>query len=422
MPDSMSGEGEGNQAINERLLLLLLSAIQFTVIVDFLIILPLGPQYMRVFAIGPDKFGVIVSAYALSAGLAGIASGLFLDHFDRKHALAVLYLGFTLGTLGCALAPTYDLLVLARAGAGAFGGVVGALILAIIGDVVPEGRRGAAMGIVMSSFSVASICGVPIGLLLASHLNWHVPFSALAVLSFLILIVAWFALPSMHGHLERAREDHPLARTLAVLSRNDHQMAFVFMAILTFTGFFIFPNIANYMVMNVGLTEKQLPLIYLFGGLCTVFSLNWIGRWADRAGKHHAFTRISFCAVIPILAVTTLPRVPLFVAIAVSTLLMVCMSGRMVPAMALLTSSIEARYRGGFMSLNSSVQQFASGLAAFASGQILHQTPNGRLLHFPVVGGISIACALACIYLARFLKSPQAAMSAQIAEQPGSVL
>jgi predicted MFS family arabinose efflux permease len=126
--------------------------------------------------------------------------------------------------------------------------------------------------------------------------------------------------------------------------------------------------------------------------------------------------------VIPILGITTLPRVPLFVAIAVSTLLMVCMSGRMVPAMALLTSSIEARYRGGFMSLNSSVQQFASGLAAFASGQILHQTPNGRLLHFPLVGGISIACALGCIYLARFLKSPEAATSVQLAEQPGGVL
>src|SRR5262249_36270829 len=156
--------------LNERLLLYVLAAIQFTAVVDFLIILPLGPQYMRVFGISPAQFGVIVSAYALSAGVSGVATGVFLDRFDRKRALLVLYLGFPLGTLFCALAPGYYLLVAARAVAGAFGGVSGALILAIIGDVVPEERRGAAMGLVMSSFSVASICGVPIGLLLASHL------------------------------------------------------------------------------------------------------------------------------------------------------------------------------------------------------------------------------------------------------------
>src|SRR5215467_5999101 len=171
------------QPLNERLLLLVLASIQFSAIVDFLIIMPLGPQYMRVFGISPAQFGIIVSAYAVSAGISGIAAGFFLDRFDRKRALLALYSGFTLGTLSCALAPTYHLLVGARVVAGAFGGVAGALILAIIGDVVPESRRGAAMGLVMSSFSVASICGVPLGLFLATQLNWHVPFYGLALLS-----------------------------------------------------------------------------------------------------------------------------------------------------------------------------------------------------------------------------------------------
>src|SRR5439155_12208935 len=188
---------------------------------------------------------------------------------------------------------------------------------------IPEERRGAAMGLVMSSFSVASICGVPVGLFLAANLSWHVPFWVLSVLSAVILASAARVMPSLRDHLHHARDRHPTARMLAVLQRADHQMAFLFMAVLTCTGFMIFPYIANYMVANVGLTEKQLPLIYLSGGLCTIFSMNWIGRWADRAGKRRVFTLMSLSATLPILAVTNLPRVPLPVAVAASTLLLI---------------------------------------------------------------------------------------------------
>lgn len=403
---------KGSRSLDERLLLFVLAAIQFTAIVDFVIILPLGPQYMRVFDIGPGQFGKIVSSYAISAGISGIAAGFFLDRFDRKRALLSLYFGFAVGTLFCALAPTYHLLVAARAVAGAFGGVVGGLILAIVGDVIPEERRGAAMGFVMSSFSVASICGLPLGLVLASTINWHVPFFVLAGLSLVVLLAAAWAMPSLTGHRARAREEHPIARTLGVLSHSDHQMAFLFMALLTFTGFLVFPNLANYMVMNVGLTEKQLPLIYLCGGLCTVFSMNWIGRWADCSGKLRVFVLMSLSATVPLIAITNLPRVHLIVAVATSTLLMICMSGRMVPAMAMMTASIEARYRGGFMSINSSVQQFALGLAAYVSGSIMGQTSSGELTHFPLIGALSVICALSCIYFARYLKAPLQATSA----------
>jgi predicted MFS family arabinose efflux permease len=148
-------------------------------------------------------------------------------------------------------------------------------------------------------------------------------------------------------------------------------------------------------------------LIYLVGGICTVFSMNWIGRWADRSGKLRVFVLMSLSATIPIVAITNLPRVPLFVAIATSTLLMICMSGRMVPAMALMTASIEARYRGGFMSINSSVQQFAAGLASIVSGYIIGHTPTGQLTRFPTIGALSVVFALTCIYLARYLKSPE---------------
>jgi predicted MFS family arabinose efflux permease len=393
--------------LNERYLLLVLAAIQFTATVDFLIILPLGPQYMRVFNINPGQFGLIVSAYAVAAGISGVTTGVFLDRFDRRRALLWLYVGFTIGTLCCAIAPTYPLLVVARAVAGAFGGVAGAFILAIIGDFVPEERRGRAMGLVMSSFSVASICGVPLGLLLASHISWHVPFFALAAISLLVLAAAAGVLPPLRGHLEKAHDAHPIARLLAVLAEPAHRMAFVFMAVLTFTGFLIFPNLANYMVLNVGLIERQLPLIYLSGGLCTVFTMNWIGRWADLSGKPRVFTIMSLCSLVPILWLTNLPRVPLAEAIGTSTLLMICMSGRFVPAMAMMTASVEARYRGGFMSMNSSVQQLASGFAAFVSGHLLGQTPGGQITHYPVIGAISATCALLCIYLARYLTSAE---------------
>jgi predicted MFS family arabinose efflux permease len=389
---------------NERLLLLLLAAINFTINLDFLIVLPLGPQYMRVMHITPAQFNVMVAAYAIAAGISGIAAGFFLDRFDRKTALIFLFLGFATGTLACALAPTYQLLVAARAIAGMFGGVTGAVVLSIVGDVIPEFRRGEAMGMVMSAFSVASIFGVPLGLVLATDFNWHVPFFAIAGICVPILIAVARFVPPLRGHLEHVRDQHPAARMLAVLMEPNHQVAFLFMAVLTCAGFTIFPTLATYMVYNVGLTEKQLPLIYLTGGLCTLFSMNWVGRWADRAGKLRVFTLMSLSASVPILVLTNLPRVPLAAALATSTLLMICMSGRFVPAMAMMTATVESRYRGGFMSVNSSVQQFSCGVAAWISGSIIGQGANQEITHYPIAGLVSLSCVVACIWLARFLR------------------
>jgi len=391
--------------------LLLLAAIQFTTNLDFLIILPLGPQYMRVMHITPAQFNTIVAAYAIAAGIAGLVAGFFLDRFDRKTALLFLFVGFATGTLFCALAPTYGLLVGARAIAGMFGGVTGAVILAIVGDVIPEHRRGKAMGMVMSAFSVASIAGVPLGLVLASHFNWHVPFYAIAGICVPILIAVLRCVPDLRSHLAHSADKHPAMQMLAVLAEPNHQMAFLFMAVLTCAGFTIFPTLATYMVYNVGMTEKQLPFIYLTGGLCTLFSMNLIGRWADRAGKLRVFILMSLAASIPIVALTNLPRVPVVVAVAVSTLLMICMSGRFVPAMAMMTATVESRHRGGFMSVNSSVQQFSSGLAAWISGGIIGQGLNKEITHYPIAGLISLSCVLVCIWLARFLRSAPGAVS-----------
>jgi len=388
---------------NERWVLLVLTAIQFTTNLDFLIILPLGPQYMRVMHISPGQFNTIVAAYAVAAGISGVAAGFFLDRFDRKTALLGLFLGFTAGTLLCALAPSYRLLVAARAIAGMFGGVTGAVVLAIVGDIIPDFRRGAAMGMVMSAFSVASIFGVPLGLVLAAEFSWHIPFYAIAAICVPILIAVFRCVPPLRVHLHQGSTQHPGARMLTVLLEPNHQKAFLFMSVLTCAGFTIFPTLATYMVHNVGLTEKQLPYIYLTGGICTLFSMNWVGRWADRVGKRNVFTCMSLLAAIPVIVLTNLPHVPLGVALATSTLLMICMSGRFVPAMAMMTSAVEARYRGGFMSVNSSVQQFSCGLAAWISGAIIGQGPNQEITHYPLAGLVSVVCVLTCIWLARFL-------------------
>jgi len=337
----------------ERALLALLAVVQFTTVLDFLIILPLGPQYMRVMRIGPHEFALIVSAYAISAGISGVASGFFLDYFDRKRALLGLFGGFAVGTLFCALDQGYHQLVLARVLAGAFGGITGAVSLAIVGDAIPEERRGAAMGMVMSGWSVAMIGGVPLGLYLVQCWNWHAPFYALAGLSALILPVAARLLPPMRGHLQHTREAHPVARVWRVWMERNHQMAFLFMAVITGSGALLFPYIPAYMEANTGMTETQVPFIYLTGGLCTLASMNLIGRWADRAGKPPVFVIMSSCAMVPILLFTNLHHVPFVAGIAVTTLLMVCMSGRFVPGMAMITASVQARYRGGFMSANS---------------------------------------------------------------------
>jgi multidrug resistance protein len=391
--------------IHEGWLLAVLAAIQFTAVLDFMIIMPLGPQYMRVFKIGPSEFGLIVSAYALSAGVAGIVAGFFIDRFDRKKALIGLYLGFTLGTLFCALAIEYWTLVAARVVAGAFGGVTMGVVMAVIGDVIPEERRGRAMGIVMSSFSIASICGVPAGLYVANQLDWHMTFYALSALCVLVLILMFKVMPSLRGHLEHHGDESAAERMAAVLKHRKHLMGLLFMAMLMCTGFVVFPFLATYMVSNVGLTEQQLPLIYLCGGICTLFSMNLIGRWADRVGKYRVFVTMTLLAMIPAVIVTNLPHVALSIALVFSTIFMVCSSGRVVPAMAMLTSSIEPRHRGGFMSINSSVQQLSSGVAAWASGHIIgHQ--GALMTRFGAVGIVSVLCGFAAIYLSRFIKTP----------------
>jgi predicted MFS family arabinose efflux permease len=390
--------------IREGWLLFILAAVQFTHIMDFVIMMPLGPQLMRVFSISPREFGFIVSAYTFSAAISGFISTLFIDKFDRKNALLLLYGGFILGTFCCAIAPTYSLLLVARIVAGAFGGVIGALVFAIIGDAIPEKRRGAATGKVMAAFSVASIAGIPVGLYLASHLNWHAPFFLLTGLSVLVLVIAFLVLPAMRGHLTNAVKNNPLAVIGEILRNKNLLWALALMVMLTLAGFTVVPFISPYLVANVGFAESELAYMYLFGGLATVVTSQIAGRLADRYGKQRVFTYTAIFSVIPILLLTHLQPAPHFLVLVVTTTFFIGFGARFVPAIALTTSTVTPKLRGSFMSFNSSVQQLSSGSAAFLSGLIIQKSAAGPLLHFNIIGIIASVATLLCIFIIRQLK------------------
>lgn len=385
-------------------LLLILSCVQITHIVDFMILMPLGPQFMRAFGINPQQFGFLVSAYTFAASVMGFLSAFIIDRFGRKTALLGLYAGFTLGTLLCALAPNYEMLLLARIVAGGFGGVMNAILFSIIGDAFPENRRGAATGTLMGSFSLASIAGVPLGLFLANLYGWHAPFYFLVILSTTVWAGALWVLPSLRGHLEGRQKENPLKVVFSVLADGHHWRAFVFTMTLMFAGFSIIPYISPFFVTNGAILETHLPYLYFCGGAVTLFSSRFIGKLADKHGKREVFTVVCAASILPILLITNLPPTSLPMAMALMTTFMVLTSGRFVPAMAMITATVEPRRRGSFMSVNSSLQQLASGLAAMTSGLIIVKSPDGRLLHYNRVGWIAVLSAVVTLFLVRRIR------------------
>lgn len=391
-------------APREWLVLLVLSGIQFSQMVDFMVLMPLGTQLMREFGITPTQLGFFVSIYAVSASLAGFFSALVVDRFDRRTVLLSLYGCFAATMAACALAPGYAALLAARAAAGAFGGVVAANIFTIVADVVPEGRRGRAFGAVMSAFSIASIAGVPISLYLALHFTWRAPYVFLAALCATILASAWFVIPPVRTHLTAARERNALARLGRVFGEANHRRIFALSSLLVFSGFLVFPFIAPYLVANVGVSEGRLPLVYLVAGVAALLTARWVGALSDRVGRRRVFAACALATAISAVAMTSLPRSPLAVAMLVSMLLFAASSARMVPAMALITSAAEPRLRGSVLSFNASIQQLAAGAASFVASLVVGRSAEGELTQYWMVGILSAAGTLACIALARRLR------------------
>ncbi len=392
---------------HEWLLLLTLTVMNFTHIMDFMVMMPLGPQLMRLFQVSPSQFALLVSTYTFSAALAGFVGAFIVDRFDRRQTLLVLYAGFGLSTLLCAAANSYGSLLLARAVAGSFGGLMGATLMAIVGDVVPAERRGAAMGTVMAAFSLSAVAGVPCGLLLAEHFGWQGPFVFLALASLPLLWLARRMVPPLRGHLVPHRPRNPWQQMRFMYSQPVHLRAFAMMASLMFAGFSVIPFISPYMVANAGLTEADLKYIYLCGGLATLFSARLIGWLADRVGKIRMFIGVSLASLPAILLLTHWQHAPLGATLAVTTLFMVFVSGRMVPAMAIVTGAVAPQHRGSFMSFNSATQQLASGAASFSAGLLIQRGAHGQWAGYDLVGYAACGFTLLCIWLAAGLAAPR---------------
>lgn len=382
----------------EKNLVRLLAGIQFCHIVDFMILMPLGPQLMRLLHITPGQFGLLVAAYSLSAGIAGFASAFIIDRFDRRRMLIGVFSGFLLATLACGFAWDFHSLLAARLLAGMFGGVVGANVLAFLGDCIPEARRGAATGRVMAAFSFAAVAGVPLGVFLATRFSWRTPFIFVAGTALLLVFLSLRTLPSIPAH-----DKSPVnikATLKAVFSINNHWRAFALITALMLAGFSVIPFISPYMVHNVGLTEAELALIYFFGGLATLFTAPWIGRLSDRIGKARTVRWVGAFSLLPLLALTHLPPLALPLVLVVTTAFMVFISGRLIPALALITAASSNDLRGRFLSMNAALQQLAASAAAFLPTLVITQDAQGHLIHYDLVGYAAMAMTVVAMWLA----------------------
>lgn len=391
----------------ERFLLWLLAGLQFTHLLDFMILTPLAPQFMRLWGIAAHEFGYLVAVYAVAASLAGLGASFFIDRFDRRRMLRWVYAIFVAATLACALAPGFWSLLAARALAGASGGVVGSVVMAIVGDVIPAERRGRAMGVIMSAFPLVSVLGVPASLLVATHLGWHAPFFVLAAIGILLWSAIGFIVPPVNVHLKgaAARSRGWMGDFLALFSYSSHRRALLSVFAFTLSGFAIFPYLSAFQVKNIGIAEADLAWVFFAGGMATIFTSRLIGWSADRFGKRRMFLILAACSLVPILVITHMPRTGLPMLLLVSTLFMVLMSGRFIPLMALVTTCVEPRMRGAFMSLSSAAQNLAAGLASLGSGALIGHAADGSLTGFGTVGYCAAGLTLLCIAIARRLQA-----------------
>ena len=403
-------------------MLLTLAAIQFTTVLDFMVIMPLAPQFTRAFELSAQQFGWLISAYTFAAAAAGFAAALVIERFERKRLLLAVYVGFVAAAAVTASAQSFSILLMARALAGIFGGVLYGVIFTVIGDTIPEARRGRATGVVMTSFAIATVAGVPLALLLSNAFNWRAAFVVVALSGAINALIARRTLPNVahatSAEVEERKQRAMWSEFVRTLTFPNHLRAFMFTLLMMISGFMVIPYISLYMVLNIGLPEAQLPLVYLAGGIATFFTARWFGRWADHSGKREVYRWIALMSVAPLLIVTHAPALPLVGTLAIATMFFVFVSGRMVPGMAVVTSAARPGGRAAFMTLNGSVMQIGSGLAATLSGTMIQRLPSGALQNYNWVGWIAAAATLVAIWWVGSIETLDAAPTVPIIEEP----
>jgi predicted MFS family arabinose efflux permease len=378
----------------------ILALTQFTVILDFMIMSPLGDLLMKTIGLTTSQFSRTVAAYAITAGVSGLFTAGFADRFDRKKLLVFFYIGFITGTLFCGLANTYPLLLAARIFTGIFGGVIGSISMAIVADMFPIQQRGRVMGFLQMGFGASQVLGVPIGLYLAYAFNWQMPFFMIVGLSSIILFLIILKLKPVVEHLHLKTDRNALAHLWHTVKQRHYRIGFMATALLSLGGFMMMPWGSSFAVNNLHLADDQLKFLFMVAGLSTLVIMPLFGKLSDKMDKFKIFTVACLWMVVVVIIYTNLPPVPLWIAMLMNVLMMIGIMGRMVPSMTLFSALPTMQDRGAFMSINSSLQQIAGGLAAIIGGKIVVQNgAHSPLEHYDTLGYVISGITLISIFL-----------------------
>lgn len=383
----------------------ILAILQFTLVLDFMVLSPLGPILLDELNIATSQFGWVVSAYAFSAGASGLLTAGFADKFDRKKLLLFFYTGFTVGTLLCALANTYHFLLMARIVTGVFGGVIGSISFAIITDLFRMEVRGRVMGFVQMAFASSQVLGLPIGLYLANEFGWHAPFFMIVGLCIVIGVAIVIYFKPITAHLQLRGDHNAFVHLGRTVSNPNYLKAFAATTLLATGGFMLMPFGSTFGVHNLGISLDQLPMLYVITGACSMIAGPLVGKYSDVIGKYRVFVIGSLVAMVMVAIYCNLGITPLWMIIVLNVILFIGISSRMISASALMTAIPEAKDRGAFMSINSSVQQISGGIASVVAGLIVVQTPSGYLERYDLLGYVVDGAMLITIFMMYIIHS-----------------
>jgi len=389
--DTKTATFENKFTSYQGLVIVLLALTQFTVVLDFMVMSPLGDMLMKSMGLTTSQFGFAVSAYAFSAGISGLLTAGFADRFDRKKLLLFFYIGFIAGTLFCGLANSYVMLIAARIITGLFGGVIGSISMAILADIFPLAQRGRAMGFMQMGFGASQVLGIPISLYIANHWGWQAPFIMIVALAAIIWLTTLLKLYPVIKHLELKTEKTAIKHLWHTLRLRDYRTGFLLTALLSLGGFMMMPWGSAFAVNNLHVSYKQLPLLFMASGIAALIIMPLVGKLSDKIDKVKLFTVAALWMMVVIVIYTNLSPVPFAVIMIMNILMMIGIMSRIVPAMALVTSLPKMQDRGAFMSINSSLQQIAGGIAAGVGGMIVvQQTKTSPLQHYNTLGYVIV--------------------------------
>lgn len=378
----------------QKFVIAILAFLQFTIILDFMIMSPMGAILMPALKISPAQFGTVVSAYALSAGVSGFLAAGFADRYDRKKLLLFFYAGFVLGTLFCGLAPNYYFLLAARIVTGIFGGVIGSVVMAIATDLFPFQMRGRVMGFLQTAFAASQILGIPAGLFFSNHWGWHSPFLMIVAVSTVVGGIIVMYLKPVNSHLAVKPDRNAIHHLFTTLKNTDYILPFLTTGLLSLGGYMLMPFSSAFTVHNLGIHIESLPSIYLFTGFASIFIGPLVGKAADAFGKFKVFVFGSAVSALVVVIYTNLGITPLYAVVVVNTVMFVGIFSRMIPSQALMSAIPTPENRGAFMAVSASLQQLAGGVASLVAGLIVVEGTEGVLEHFDTLGYIMVGTTI----------------------------